>query len=254
VPPSRRLATFPSRREARARLSAPIPPTARIVGPVATFLTLTPAFGGARYGPFTGEHVSLGSDARCQVLVNAALGALPLHAWLTPRPGGWTLQPGTPDAVLFVARKGGRTSPVTGPVDLVAGDAITLDHRDGVTFVVSDDSPAGKAVSASAGRGASPKRAPTSTPIRGPQPAARRPSSGPNRTMPTAGDFAQEARRMAEVELMRIGPVQRARQMLFRYESGSLFQPRYILGALFALASGGFVTCTGVAGWLWMRL
>ena len=45
---------------------------------------------------------------------------LPLHAWVTERPGGWSLQPGTPGAVLFVTRKG-RVTPVTGPVDLAAG-------------------------------------------------------------------------------------------------------------------------------------
>ncbi|MDP2317626.1 MAG: hypothetical protein Q8P41_32370 [Pseudomonadota bacterium] len=218
-----------------------------------TVLTLAPAFGGGRFGPFTTGNVSIGSDAQCQVLVSAELGVLPIHAWVTERAGGWTLHPGAPGAVLFV-KKGGRGAPVTGPTDLAAGDSFSLATREGVTFVVGGTtSPAAQASASTTSRPASrPARArPT---ISGPQAPARRTPSGPRRGPPTAGAIADEAQRMAEVEMMRFGPIQQMRQALFRYNAGTFFQPRYIVGALFAMVSGGFVMCTGAAAWIWTRL
>lgn len=222
-----------------------------------TVLTLTPDFGGARFGPFTSGNVSVGSDPQCQVLVSAELGVLPLHAWVTERSGGWTVHPGAPGAVLFVTRKG-RTTPVTGPTDLGAGDSVVLAGRDGVAFVVggTTSSPIATPGRPAAARPPAARSSPPAgrTNIAGPQAAPRRAPSGPRRGPPTAGALADEAQRMVEVEMMRFGPIQQIRQAIFRYNAGTFFQPRYIVGALFAMASGGFVTCTGAAAWLWAYL
>jgi hypothetical protein len=50
---------------------------------------------------------------------------------------------------------------------------------------------------------------------------------------------------------MRYGPFQDLRRLWFRYQAGSLLQPRYIVAALFTVASGLFVTCSGILTWLW---
>jgi hypothetical protein len=226
---------------------------------VPTVLTLTPAFGGARYGPFTSGNVSIGSDPQCQVLVDAQRGVLPLHAWVTERPGGWTLHPGVPDAKLCVSRRGARPSPVSGPVDLSEGDGFTLGDRTGVAFLVSSaGSSAASTIRtppASPGRpsSASTGRPTVSGPVASSAPP-RRTASGPRNRMPTADAFADEAMRMAEVELMRRGPFQQVRQLAYRYRTGALFQPRFILLTLFAVVSGSFVTCSGIAASLWAFL
>jgi hypothetical protein len=231
---------------------------------VPTVLTLTPAFGGARYGPFSSGNVSIGSDPQCQVLVDAQRGVLPLHAWITERPGGWTLHPGVPDAKLCVSRRGARPSPVSAPVDLSEGDGFTLGDRTGVAFLVSSSE--GATSSSARTQPASPARAaagisgPTARPSgptprgSGPSAAPRRAPSGPRNRMPTADAFADEAMRMAEVELMRRGPFQQVRQLAYRYRTGALFQPRFILLTLFALVSGSFVTCSGIAASVWAFL
>jgi hypothetical protein len=53
---------------------------------------------------------------------------------------------------------------------------------------------------------------------------------------------------------MRYGPVQDLMETIFRVRAGTSFQPRYIVGALFAFAGTGFVACAGVAAWLWAHM
>ncbi|MES2639257.1 MAG: FHA domain-containing protein [Myxococcota bacterium] len=220
-----------------------------------TVLTTTLAFGGTRFGPFTSGNVSVGSDPQCQVLVSAELGVLPLHAWVTERPGGWTLHPGAPGAVVFVTRQGGRVTPITAPVELEAGDGFVLANREGVAFVVGGGAPAvatpGRPATAARPTGVTARPSGRISPSTTPQ---RRAPSGPRRGPPTAGALADEAQRMVEVEMMRYGPLQQIRQVIFRYNSGTYFQPRYIMGALFAAASGSFVMCSGGAAFVWAWL
>lgn len=193
-------------------------------------------------GPFAGD-VGLGSDPRSQVLLGPP--ALASHARLTTRPGGWVLHPGAKGANLFVSRKNARMTPVTGPVQLGPGDRITLYDRNGPTFEVVNIEPAGpRPVSVAA-------PVPPAAPPPRPTAARARPSG---RGPPTASALAAEARRQAEVEIMRVGPVQRFMQTYFRARSGTLFQPRYIVAALFAMAGGAFVTCSAVAAWIWAHL
>lgn len=221
-----------------------------------TVLTTTPAFGATRFGPFTSGNVSVGSDPQCQVLVSAELGVLPLHAWVTERPGGWTLHPGAPGAALFVTRQGGRVTPITAPVELEAGDGFVLAVGDGVAFVVGGTTPAAVASPgrpATAARSSAAAARPSSR-ISPPSSPQRRAPSGPRRGPPTAGALADEAQRMVEVEMMRFGPIQQIRQAVFRYNAGTFFQPRYIVGALFAAASGSFVLCSGGAAFVWAWL
>ncbi len=202
--------------------------------------------GGTVYGPFEGE-VTLGSAATNKLLV--ASGAAQ-QARLTPRPGGWVLHP--TGAPLTVTRRTARNAPVSGPVQISQGDSFTL--ADGVTFVVGatpDVAPTNAAppVSAPPPARSGPRPGQTARPSL-PRPSAGRPS-GPSRGLPTGGALADEALRQAEVHAMRMGPVQQARQAMFRYQSGSLFQPRYIIGALFAFGGSAFVSCSALAAWLW---
>lgn len=202
-----------------------------------TVLTLDPASGGQSFGPFSGV-VTVGADARCQVLVGD-VGVLGVHARVTERPGGWTLEPGTPGAPLFASRRSARNAPVTGPIELVAGDSFALGHAGGVRFTVGGQPmrPVAKA-GAAAGTSASPSS------------QGARARSGPGRGPPTGGAIAAEVRRQAEVEAMRLGPLQDLRRLLFRANAGTLFQPRYIVAALFAFGGGAFVACAGVVTWV----
>jgi hypothetical protein len=225
---------------------------------VPTFLTLSPDTGGPCFGPFEGD-ISIGTDPRSQVLLDTRTGALAVHARITSRPGGWVLHPGAAGAPLFVTRRAARSAPVSGPVHLSAGDRITLVTRDGPTFEIGP-SPARSGVAAGPTASAAPSPGPRSaarpySPAPPSQPAPPRPRSGPRRGPPTAGELATEARRQAEVELMRMGPMQQLRQFMFRWNAGTLMQPRYIVGALFGLFGTGFVTCTGIAGaiWAWVQ-
>ena len=200
----------------------------------------------AVHGPFGGD-VSFGSDPRSQILL--APPALAVHARLTVRPGGWVLHPGAPGAQLFVSRRQARHAPVSGPVQLGPGDRITLYDRTGPTFELANTEPAGPKVVAAPAPPPAPSR-PANQRISGPT----RPARPSGRQMPTAGALANEARRQAEVELMRVGPIQRFVETWFRFRSGSLFQPRYIVAALFAAAGGAFVTCSAVAAWIWAHM
>ncbi|MFZ5479680.1 MAG: hypothetical protein ACOZNI_23135 [Myxococcota bacterium] len=72
----------------------------------------------------------------------------------------------------------------------------------------------------------------------------------PSRRPPTADDIAREAARQLGVEAMRKGPVQDLQRLLFQLNAGTLFQPRVIVGVLFALGGGAFTVCAGVVGWV----
>jgi len=187
----------------------------------ATFLTLSPEFGGTRFGPFGPGSVGLGSDAsQCTVVLSPQTGVQPVHAWLTVTGSGWVLQPAVTGAAIFVSQGGREFQPVGSQAQLSPGDAFVLAHAQGVRFILEV----------------------------GPMPAADSGVAGPRhrgRRPPTAGDMAREVRRQAGVSAMTHGPLAEISKLFFRARSGALFQPRYVVGALIAV---GGLAVTGCAG------
>lgn len=197
-----------------------------------TLLTLSPAFGGKRFGPFPGGSVSVGSDPQCNVVLDASLGVAPCHAWITERGAIWTIQPGSPGVSILVSVRGGSLTPLRGPTDLGVGDSFVLGSPSGPSLTVG-----GGAIAASTPRG-------------GPAPTPRPGPVRSGRGMPSAGALADEAARQAQVEAMRSGPVQDVSRFLFRLKSGSFLRPQYIIGAVVAILGGAFVSCASVVTWI----
>ena len=71
----------------------------------------------------------------------------------------------------------------------------------------------------------------------------------PPRRPPTAQDLAREVRRQLHTEAARHGAVQEFERLRFRARAGTLFQPRVIVAALFALGGGALVACSGIVAW-----
>ena len=208
--------------------------------------------GGTVYGPFPGE-ITLGSAANNTLLV---ADGPPLQARVVPRPNGWVLHP--TGAPLTLTRRTARNTPVTGPVQMSQGDSFTLGPN-GPTFVVGATADVAAAGAPPAIAAPPPQARSGPRPGQPARPSLPRPSaagrpSGPRRGLPTGGDLAEEAIRQAEVHAMRIGPVQQVRQAMFRYQSGTFFQPRYIIGALFAFGGTAFMSCSAVAAWIWAQM
>ncbi len=192
----------------------------------ATLLQLAPEFGGTVFGPFPPGPVALGSDAsRCAVALAPAVGARPIHCWVTPAPdGSWFLQPAEAGAALYVLGPGGARA-VTTAVPLRAGEAFAIGHPQGPRFTVQAAASPGGAAVGSAAPGAS-------------RAGGRRP--------PTAADMAAEVRRQASVYAMSSGPFAPLVHLFYRAKSGALWQPRYIVGAIIGLFGFLFAGCGGL--------
>jgi hypothetical protein len=210
------------------------------------FVSLTRAFGGTRFGPFDGPYVALGSDPeQCHIVLPRELGVYPVHAWLTIEDGGtFVLQPAEQRATVY-SHAHGTPMPLTTAVRLGSSQQFSLVSPDGARFIVEYAAPQadhgwqqGMPVAA---RGQGDRSSPGGS---GPRIGGRR--------MPTAGDLAAEARRQAGVHLM-TGPLAQFSHLFHRLQSGALFQPRYIIGALVALGGVLFTGCTGLLALLHLR-
>jgi hypothetical protein len=196
-----------------------------------TVLTLTPEFGGSRFGPFTGGTLSIGTDAaRCQVALHPSTGAMPVHGLLTDLGQRWQIQPAVAGAALFVRKANGRIVPVTTAVQVDPGDAIVVGSQSGPTLLVSRVAEA-----------------------RGPGPAAGRPG-GPKIAGSqhfTQDRWTREIYRQVELFLVTLPGGREIYRAWTYYKTGALFRPRYIIGAvvgLFGLFGVGCLSCFGAIG------
>lgn len=194
-----------------------------------TLLTLSPEFGGARFGPFGSGTISIGTDAsRCQVVLHPSTGALPVHAMLTDTGSGWQLQPSQVGAVVFV-RSGGRISQLQGYATLQAGDTLVIGSQNGPGLIVS-------------------RMAPTAAPrpgggIRGP--------SIPGASNLTGNAFSREIWRQLESTLVTLPYGRDIYRFVHRFRTGALFRPRNLIAmgvGLIGLFGFGCVSCFGAIG------
>ena len=179
---------------------------------LATYLRLTPEFGGTRFGPFEELEVRLGSEPdRCHIVLQPELGVQPEHVKLF-RQGhdSLILAPSDRTASVFLYRmNSGKPTHVSAPTAVQPGDAFALVTPGGARFIIElDELPEEIKEQRALARGSGGK-------------------TGRKRLSKEA--FAGEAKRQAFTSLLVTGPAQLAQRAFTFVKSGAIFMPRNIL-------------------------
>jgi hypothetical protein len=194
---------------------------------LATYLRLTPEFGGTRFGPYEGLEVRLGSDPeRCHIVLQPELGVQAEHVKLfRESQENLILAPSERTAAVFLFRANGtRSTQVTTPTAVRPGDAFSLVTTGGHRFIIELD--------------ILPEE------IR----EQRKKASRTGKARMNKGAILAEGKRQLLTRLLVNGPAQMAQRALTFVKSGSIFQPRYLfLGvAMFGgWVFGGVSMCSG---------
>jgi hypothetical protein len=188
---------------------------------LATYLRLTPEFGGTRFGPFEGLEVRLGSDPeRCHIVLQPELGVQTEHVKLF-RQGleNLILAPSDRTATVYLFRMNtGKPSQLTTPTAVRPGDAFSLVTIGGPRFIIElDELP----------EAIKEERARTKG------------KSGNHRGRLSKDAMAGEAKRQAFTSLLVTGPAQLAQRAITFVKSGAIFMPRNIF--LGVAIMGGWV-------------
>lgn len=183
------------------------------------YLTLSPEFGGTRFGPFEGLEARLGSDKdRSHITLPEALGVAREHCKVI-RQGGASmiLSPSDRTAAVWLW-KGDARRPVQvqTPTAVRAGDSFSLVTPEGPRFFIE--------------LGELPPE----------MKAARSPASRRGPKGLTAGKFAQAGKDLALARLFTIGPVAMANRAWYFVKSGAIWQPRILI--LIAMTGFGYLT------------
>lgn len=195
---------------------------------LAVYLRLTPEFGGARFGPFEGLEVRLGSDGeRCHIVIPEALGVLGEHVKVIRQDANnLVVTPADRTAAVFLWKAGERRpAPVHTPTAVRPGDAFALVTPEGPRFIVELD------------------ELPPEVKAQRDEASKRR---GTGRSRLTADSMAAEVKRQAWTRILVLGPAQLAQRAVTFVRSGAIFQPRNIILGLTMIAGfafGGFQSC-----------
>jgi len=195
---------------------------------LATYLRLTPEFGGTRFGPFETIEVRLGSDPEnCHIVLQAELGVQPDHVKLLRQgPNNLILAPSSRTSTVFLWKKGAnRPSQLTTPTAVTPGDAFSLVTAEGPRFIIElDELP--EEIKA--------------------QREKSKPKTGRGRLSKDA--FATEGKRQIWTRLLILGPAQLAQRAWLYVKSGAIFMPRNMI-IMGMIASGwifgGASSCKG---------
>lgn len=214
-----------------------------------TFLQLAPEQGGNRFGPFQGGAIQLGSDQKkCQIFLGMP-GIAPIHATVMDHGNGaYTVAPSQRGLGLLLMQNG-QIRPLDAPAQARVGDTIYVGGHNGARFTLQFDG--GPARGGGAQLGGMAPAAAAAAPAAG--------YAGPNvgNRYAKQGGFgnamANEVKRQAFGRLIAKTPLADYYSLLYRFRSGGMNNPRYILsaiGALVFLLGGSFVSCTGlIAAW-----
>ncbi len=194
-----------------------------------TYLSLTRAFGGTRFGPFEGLEVRLGSDPdRCHIVLPEALGVVKEHVRLIRQgPLNLILAPADRTATVFLYKQNERRpTQLYTPTAVRPGDSFALVTQDGPRFVIEADE--------------LPEE------VKAQRDEARKVATGRKRL--SAESMATETKRQIWTRLLVLGPAQIAQRAWLYVKSGAIYQPRNIFLAL-TIASGwifgGVMSCRG---------
>lgn len=223
-----------------------------------TFLQLAPEQGGNRFGPFAPGAIQLGSDPkRCQIALGVA-GIAPVHATIMDHGNGtFTVAPTQRGLALLVVQNGAfRTC--DGPVNCKSGDQVLVGGHTGAKFTLVFEMGRG------GGRSMASAGAPmASGPIAGPTQSAGGGvggmfgSSSAGRRYERQGGFGNamvnEAKRQVMAKALARMGLGEFYTMWYRWQSGSLLNPRFVISALSGLIvvfGGALVSCMGlVTAW-----
>ena len=192
-----------------------------------TYLSLTPEFGGTKFGPFEGLEVRLGSDPdRCHIVLPEALGVVREHVKLIRQgPVNLILAPADRTATVYLWKQGERRpTQLNTPTAVRPGDAFSLVTQDGPRFNIEV--------------GELPPE------LREERDRKRGVATGRRRL--SAESMGTEVKRQAWTKLLVLGPAQFAQRAMVYIRSGAIYQPRNII-LFMTIASGwifgGFVGC-----------
>jgi hypothetical protein len=231
-----------------------------------SYLVLAPEQGGNRFGPFQGGAIALGSDAtRCQITL-ALPGIAPIHATIMDHSDGtFTIAP-TQRGLGLLLVQNGQNRQVDGSVKARAGDIVLVGGHTGAKFTLMFEAVSNaqrvKAMQGGGGKmggyqGQPPAQQPQGQGV-GQMAGGMFAGSSAARRYEREGGFgnamANEVKRQAMGRAMaRLGLAQYA-QMFYRFQSGSLFQPRFIvsaLGTVVVLVGGAIFSCVGALTTWW---
>lgn len=192
-----------------------------------SYLELPPAWGGVKYGPFSGT-IAIGSDAkRCALTLDPQLGIHPTHATLHPvGTKTYRLELQHPDAGVFLKRKDEQQMyPVRAETTVSCGDTIVLGTPSGPPFTIGNDSP---------------------------EPVSR------GQRNDFGNRLGEEMRRQGIARILaKAGPLRDIYHMWNRGRTGGFSNPTFVVGAvmgmLTALVAGG-ASCSGLAYLLYQNL
>jgi len=186
---------------------------------LATYLTLTPEFGGTRFGPFETIEVRLGSDPdTCHIVLQAELGVEADHVKLLRQgPNNLILAPSARTSTVYLWKKGAtQSTQLTTPTAVTPGDGFSLVTPEGPRFIIElDELP--EEIKA--------------------QRAKSRPKTGRGRLSKEA--FAGEGKRQIWTRLLVLGPAQLVQRAWIYVKSGAIFIPRNMI--MMAMIASGWV-------------
>ena len=188
---------------------------------LALYLTLSPEFGGTRFGPFEGLEVRLGADReRCHIVLPEAFGVAQEHCKILRQgDGGLILTASERTAAVFVWKGDARRpSQIHSPTAVRSGDNFSLVSPEGARFVVE--------------LGALP-----------PEIQAQRQKARGRRNNLTAEGFAKEGWRLAIGRLWSMGPFGLLMKGWYLITSGAILQPRILIPL--AIGAFGYIAAFG---------
>lgn len=192
-----------------------------------TYLQLAPEQGGHRFGPFRGGAVYFGTDrGKCQIMLDSSMGLAPCHAILAISANGtYTLSVTDRSNVAYVIR-GGQAHQVSTSLAMQVGDSLCLGSLQGPRFTIQRT-----------GSVAAP-------PGRAPGQMGRAPGQ------PGYGQaIGQEVQRQVETQLWTKVPLFRViQQWMYRYNTGSLSNPRNVMSLVTVLLGLLVTGCVGCFG------
>ena len=191
---------------------------------LALYLSLSPEFGGTRFGPFEGAEVRLGHAQGNDITLPEALGVLDFHVKILREPGmGIIVAPIERAAGVYVWKAGAhRPSQIHAPVAVQSGDAFALVTESGPKFFVEIAKLPDEIL------------------------AKRKGLIGGGREL-SKGAMADEVKRQAFARVFATGVGQMFMRAKTFITSGAILKPRNIIAGLFILGGyiGGLVTWLG---------
>lgn len=188
---------------------------------LALYLTLSPEFGGTRFGPFEGLEVRLGADnERCHIVLPEAFGVAREHCKIIRQgDGGMILAASERTAAVFVWKGDARrAAQIQSPTAVRPGDSFALVSPDGARFAI--------------------ELAPLPAEI-----LAKRSKAKGRRNNLSAEGFAKEGWRLLIGRVWSMGPFGLLMRGWYMVTSGAILQPRIIIPL--AIAAVGYMGAFG---------